>query len=421
MKSFLLVLLAASLAANLVLSVLAWRSTSATSANVLSAQAAATGTAGSSRATATSSGGVPEKMSAGTAVGQDALSGTGWHGARTDQDLHRLVADLRAAGYPASLVRAVVNQLLTERFAPRSPNAGQPFWKRGFPTPEMAAAQTALNSERQALFEALLGPDARPSALLDGDGRERRYGALPDDKIDAIARIERDYNEMSAESWAKRKGNAVASMDTLMQSEQLMEQEKLADLAKVLTPEELAQYEMRNSNAARALFNNLRNVDITDAEYAQLYEAQKAFEAATPRRSTMDQAAYMQRVSAQMALNEAARAVLGESRFYAYVEGADSMYAMAARALNKFPTVTPAASYQVYQLQVELQNQIARNASPQMSPAQAEALRNLVESYNNKLELLVGTAAANAYRNQGMGQVFKSFRSTPRAAGPATK
>ncbi len=416
MKPLLFVLLAASLVANVALIVSSRRSASPATNSAMApvgAGAASTAVPGQPPSSAANN-------PSGGAANATAVASMAWHGASSDQELHRVVAGLRAAGYPASIIRAVINQLLNERFASRQPNAGQPFWKRAVPTPETLAAQTALNNERRALFETLLGPDARPSALLDADARERRYGAMSADKIDAIAKIERDYQEMSAESWAKRRGNAMTSMDTMMQSQQLMEQEKLTDLAGVLTPEELAQFEMRNSTAAQKLFNNLRNVEITEAEYARLYQAQKAFEAANPMRSTMDQAAYLQRVTAQMALNEEAKAVLGDERFYPYVEGADSFYANTAQALNKFSTVTPAAKYQVYQLQVELQGQMMAQTSRggQMTPDQAEAMRNTVASYNTKLEALVGPEVAEAYRNQGMGRMFTSFRPAP--SRPAT-
>ncbi|MDQ5978262.1 MAG: hypothetical protein QG602_1236, partial [Verrucomicrobiota bacterium] len=210
----------------------------------------------------------------------------------------------------------------------------------------------------------------------------------------------------------------VTSNDTLMQTQQLMEQEKLADMAAVLTPEELVQYEMRNSSAARTLINNLRNVDISEAEYARLYQAQKAFSEANPRRSTMDAATFAQRQTAQLALNEEARAVLGETRFYAYIEGSDYQYANVAKAFTDNPTVTPAISYQVYQLQNEVQAFMSQ-ASRTGPPAQEKIneMRTAMESYNARLETLIGAEAAEAYRKQGNGRMFASFRNAPRPAG----
>jgi hypothetical protein len=419
MKPLLFVLLAASLVANVALIVSSRRSVP--SAAAASASAPLNGASTSAAVSGQTASPAAANQPTGAATATAAAVPVVWHGVSTDQDLHRVVAGLRAAGYPAAVIRAVINQLLNERFASRQPNAGQPFWKRSVPTPETAAAQTALNNERQALFESLLGPDARASAMLDADGRERRYGTLSNDKIDAIARIERDYNEMSTEAWAKRRGNVVTSGDTIMQAQQLMEKEKLTDLSAVLSPEELAQYEMRNSNSARSLINNLRNIDLTAPEYARLYEAQKAFDDANPPRSSADPTYFSQRQLAQMSLNEQARAVLGDTRFYAYLEGADRSYASVAQVLAKYPAVTPATAYQVYQLQSELQTEMSQTArSGPMPPEKIEEMRNTVAAYNTKLEAAVGPEVAEAYRNQGMGRMFTSFRQAPRPAASGT-
>ena len=337
-----------------------------------------------------------------------------WQPHGSEQELHRLVAGLRAAGYPAAVVRAVVNQLLNERFAARQPSAAQPYWKQMTPTPETRAAQRALGEERQALLESLLGADARPSATMDAAARSRRYGQLSDDKIDAIARIERDYNEMTSDAYARQRSNTAADANTMMQTQQLMEKEKLADLAAVLTPEELAEYEMRNSASARTVMRSLRNVEVNESEYAALYEMQKAHDAANPRRVATDMNTFAQRQAAQAALYDQVRTVLGEDRFYAYLEGADSNYANVARALTAFPAVTPAVSYQVYQLQTELQramSQLSRNGPP--SADRIAELRATAETYNSRLEALIGAEAAAAYRQQGMGRMFAPVRPAP--------
>jgi hypothetical protein len=418
MKPLLLVLLAASLVANIVLA------RRAAPPSPVSSHPAVAGTepvesGNAATASARTAPGRPEAGTGPRVTGTTvAPVGAVWRAPKTEQDLHQIVADLRAAGYPVDLIRSVVNHLLKEHFASREPNAGQPFWKRNHQTPEAVAAQTALNNERRALFEALLGADARPSAMMDAESRMRRYGTLSDDKIDAIAKIERDYSEMSSEAWARRRGNAAASMETAMQTQQLMEQERMADMAAVLTPEEFAQYEMRNSRSASTLMNNLRNIDITEAEYAQLFQAQKAFELANPMRASMDGTSFAQRQTSQLALNDAARATLGDTRFYSYLEGADRNYANAAQVLGKYANVTPDVIYQVYQLQVELQSLMSQTSRDGPRPADKIAqLRSTVESYNTKLENLVGTEAADAYRKQNSGRIFGSFRNAPRPSG----
>lgn len=420
MKPLLFVLLAASVAANLVLLLRTDRDPAA----ARSASSAGSSVRHTSPAAVTS--GESARLAAGEsrsdALGNATRGGIPhvWRPVAGEHDLHRVVSDLRAAGYPPDVVRAVVNQLLKQHFADREPEAGQPYWKRTAQTPEMVAAKTALSNERRALFESLLGADARPSALLEAETRVRQYGNLTDEKVDAIAKIERDYSEMSAEAWAKSRGNVITSNETMMQTQKLMEQEKLADLAAIMTPAELAEYERRNSSSARSLMNNLRNVEVSETEYNRLYEAQKAFDSAHSMRASMDAATWVQRQAGQLALNEQARAVLGDERFYSYLEGADRAYAQVAQAFAGQTNIAPAAIYQVYSLQNELQAtmyQASRGGAP--APDKIAELRTVVESYNARLEALIGVAAADAYRKQGMGRMFSSFRNVTRPATTA--
>ena len=149
MKPLLLVLLAASLAANVVL-MLRTRPPAGSSAHGVAQATVPTDAAvrPSARAAAT---GAPREEAA---TGRDPVPPPApvWKPVGSDADLQRLVSDLRSAGFPAPVIRAVVNQLLNERFASRQPGAGQPFWRQGVRTSETLAAQNALQRERQALL-----------------------------------------------------------------------------------------------------------------------------------------------------------------------------------------------------------------------------------------------------------------------------
>ena len=72
-----------------------------------------------------------------------------------------------------------------------------------------------------------------------------------------------------------------------------------------------------------------------------------------------------------------------------------------------------AAAYQVYRMQQELQATMIQSA-PGGRPSQEKIaeMRTLVESYNTRLETLVGAEAAEAYRKGG-GRIFSNFRPAP--------
>lgn len=420
MKPLLFVLLAVSLAGN-VAQFLVTRSSAAgttsgdRSGSSTESTSAASGSSGAgldrTKAKGSTSSSTTDAASAASAAGGDT-----WRQPKTDADLRALVARLRAAGYPTPVIRAVVNQLLNERFATRRPGADQPFWKRsGPPKPEIMAAQQAANAERRSLYESLLGTDAQAASSLDAATREQRYGRLDDAKINALTKIEQDYGEMASQAYSRSNTNASNSAQTFMQIQRMMEAEKLADIAKLLTPQELEEYEMRTSRSASTLMNSLRNVDVSESEYRSLFQAQKAFDAANPT-DFQNPSAFAQRTAAQLTLNEQMRSLLGETRFYSYLETADRNYANVAQAFTKFPSVTPATTYQVYQMQNELQSAMASagGRGAQGNPNAMTDIRAKIDSYNMRLETLVGAEAAASYRTQPMGRMFTIPRNAPR-------
>ncbi|MBI2518037.1 MAG: hypothetical protein HYV95_14125 [Opitutae bacterium] len=412
MKLPLIALLALSLAGNAVLAYLAFSPTLV--------QPAAPSVVPPASATRRTESGTPHAVAADTPARAAAPApGAKWRSPRSDHEIHALVADLRSAGFPGAVVRAVVNQLLAERYAALQPDASLPYWKRGFSNPELLDAQQALNREKQKETDALLGPDARPSAVLDAPTRERRYGTLNDEQVDAVVKIEHDYNDVRTKLNAQRE-NGAPGLNNLMQQMATLEKEKAADLAAVLSPAELEQYEMRNSQTASRLINYLGKVDLNESEYAAVYRLQKSFDDANPQQAISSPAAYAQRQAATLAASEQIRTVLGEDRFYKYAEAADFAYANVARFAAKYPAITPAVSYQVYQLQAELQRVMLPPAGGGGPPnaARIQELRTQSDAANQKLEALIGPEAAEAYRKDGLGRVFGAFRNQPRPASP---
>lgn len=339
-----------------------------------------------------------------------------WTAPKTPEDLPGIVAKLRAAGFPPSTVRAIVNQLLNERYDPSTLTADQPFWKRNYPSPELVLARQKMQDERTAQYEALLGPDARPSAAMNPRQRKQRFGDLPDDKVDAIARIESDYNSIGTLANAEARGDFTNSME----QRRVLEKEKLADLQALLTPEQLEQYQMRSSTSAWSVKNATAKIDLTEAEYAELYRAKKQFDDSSPQFTGIVTPEMMaKRAANQQVLNEQARATLGESRFYTYLAASDYEYAQVARLSTQFPSVTPAVSYQLYQLQTEAQQAMNAINTDKSIPAgqRGQALQTLQATYAEKLNGLVSPEVVEAYKKTPGGRMLALL---PARAQPTT-
>lgn len=320
-----------------------------------------------------------------------------WQTLKPGSSLHDLVANLRAAGFPPSVVRAVVSQMVAERLS--SPGLDDlPFWKKNFNNPEYRAAQEQVNTDRRNLLAELLGPEARPSATMDPVSRERRYGSLSDDKVDQVEAINRDFSEMRMKLLADRKPG---DTQNTMAVQAGLEQELQKELAAVLTPAELEQYEMRSSSAANRVMSNLKSIEVNEAEYTALFRVQKAFDRVNPTMSgTITTDTMALRHTAQSALNEQVRTVLTDDRFYDYLLSADSTYARNVQFTAKYPAITPAMTYELTQLEREYQsNMLTLNRGGAGTPppdrmAQLSAVR---KDYENKVQAMLGAETATAY------------------------
>ena len=399
MKTPLVLLLALSLAGNAVLAVMALRS-----GNLSASSAVAAGTS-----SAAAKSGVAQLTSAGAAPSPaPAFTAATWPAFRPNGNLKTLVANLRAAGFPPSVIRAVTQQMISEQVGAAGQNL--PFWKQTAANPEYLAEQQQLGARKREMFEDLLGADAKPSATIDPASRERRYGQLSDDKVDKIEALNRDISDLRSKMFAERKSGDYQS---LASAQAAAAQEQHAELAAILTPDELTQYEMRSSPAADRVMANLKGLDVSETEYAALFSAQKAYDAADPvRTGTLNADSIAARATAQDQLNEQARAVLTDDRFYDYLKSADPAYGRNAQFAANYPNITPAMTYQLTQMEREYQTSMialarASTANGTTIPsadrmAQLMAARN---DYQNKLSTLLGPEVATAFqqRNRGGG------------------
>jgi len=349
-------------------------------------------------ATAASAGVAPAVPAAGAVTSPPPAAPVSWQTLQPDRNLSTLVANLRAAGFPPAVVRAVISQMITERLDTGAMDH-LPFWKQNGSNPEFLAAQQQLSTRRREMLNDLLGPDARPSATLDPSVRERRYGQLSDEKVDQIENITRDYNDLRSKLLSERKSG---DMTGTLSAQLAVEQDLRTELATVLTPAELDQYEMRSSPSANRLMSSLKNVDVSEAEYAALFRAQKAFDAADPARAgVMTPDAMIERNAAQEQLNEQARAALPDDRFYEYLKGADPLYARAAQFTANYPSVTPAMAYDLTQIDREYQAAtmaMARTTTGGApSPDRAVQFMAVRKDYQDKITALLGPEIGAAY------------------------
>lgn len=420
-RPLLLALLGASLTANAVLYVAAPRPAAGPTAASTPPTASPAG-APATPGTTTAAAPLPPTSSAATApAAAEPPRGFIWTAPQTEEDFLRLAANLRAAGFPSHLVYSALTSLYRGQQMRHMPVAKVPYWQRN-------GAQVVKENEEffrtlQTTTESLFGAIARPSERLDAAARERKYGNLPDAKIDALAAIERDYQEMKRDTLALNAERVAtySSEDwaTRQKQDNLLESEKLSDLAQILTPAELAEYEMRNSRAGQAVARSVGNLTVTESEFAALFAARKTFEAANPvlaGRVTTEQ--MQQRQAAQTAYLEQAKAVLPDERYYTFLESADPNYRSFSRLRTDFPNVSATATYQAYQLHNEVQQSMRTLLQGKSTP---ETILATYADWNARLDATLGKAAADAFRKTPPGRLFNAPTMRPPATAPTAK
>jgi hypothetical protein len=195
----------------------------------------------------------------------------------------------------------------------------------------------------------------------------------------------------------------------------LIKDERSADLAAILTSDELATYNQRNSDAARELANSLRNLDVSADQFTALFAARQALTAVgRDPTALVSPEGLAKRRDAQAAYDAEVRRVLDDERFYQYLAANDATYRTVMNLGAKYPQITAPVSYQVKQLQAEVEK---ARTTVLRSSSNAETLLKAYADWNARLDTLLGSAAAAEFRQTQSGRLFVA--PAPRRAPPA--
>jgi hypothetical protein len=326
------------------------------------------------------------------------------------EDLGALVARLRAAGFPSSAIRAIVDAELQHRFGPRIEALRRsidevPFW-RGDPgfftgTSKLFEQMNQLSRERARALREVLGPEAFAYAGIDPtEAQRRQFGDLSPGKVAMVQRINDDYAEMTSQIRAAMQG---ITLPEDREKLALLEREKRADLAGFLSPEELADYEMRSSPVTSRLRTALTIMDASEDEFRRIYTAYSPHsEVLFPTYSSgvvfsTSDASNPRQIATQKALEDL-KQTLGPDRFAQYQRANDrdfqQLYQL-TRADN-VPYDTLVRAFDARQSAADASQKIA--SDPQLSTDQKRAeLKNLATQSRTRLLSTLGPGAGPAY------------------------
>jgi hypothetical protein len=324
---------------------------------------------------------------------------------------------LRALGLPDDTVLVVMRAMLWQPYYERQREFNRannpedaPYWRgltqtgtRAY-TPAQRAELRQLASEIRDQTQTLLGLPG-----IDTSGvRSQRYAFLPPETAAKLLDLDRDYGEMRHEINQEAERFRVPS-DT--EKLRFLDEERRNDLAAILTPDQLAEYDLRYSPAALTLRNRLSSLDVTETEYRRLYELIKPYEdislaaRATPgtRLTTEQVAALRDDGKTFPEVMQDVRTLLGEDRYQAYRRARDPDYRQLKAAADRFQLPVEKIN-QVYALRDTTSAETQRIAKDTtLTPAQKrETLQNLTAQTRQTVLATLGQEIGTAYLDKNM-------------------
>lgn len=316
-----------------------------------------------------------------------------------------LLANLRAAGFPPKVIRAIMAAAISDMFEQRrrelfGDNADIPFWKmRNADTYALSAKMQILQREQHEMLKKVLGGEYTAAIEDSAWYWRRQYGNLSPEKLETLQRVTRDYSEMRMQILADANGVYLPEdRDKLA----MIEKEQRADLASVLTPQELAEFEMRSSSTAQRMRSQLSAFDFTEQEFKDVFGVLSAldqkYNTNIPGLSG-DTKLYADRRAAEQAAQSQIKELLGEQRYQDYQKATNGFYRVANQIATRLNLPASAADQVFATSQSSEQQARSIMSNRDMSQeAKTQSLQGLAKDIDAKLNQFLTPKGAEAFK-----------------------
>jgi hypothetical protein len=215
-----------------------------------------------------------------------------WKDIQTD-DLKEMIRRLRAVGCPEDTIQDLILAEVNRRYQSRTRELwperykAQPFWQVQKRDPaenrrnrETWRKERELQKEKSALLVELLGVDPEKERRKEEGFDEpmhwmdSRVAFLPEAKREAALKYLEEFEDKMQDFYARNQG--MWDAQSRVEQKQL-EAEKLQGLAQFLTPQELREYELRQSQTANQLSHDLRTLSVTRDQYEAIFDIRKKY------------------------------------------------------------------------------------------------------------------------------------------------
>ncbi len=406
------VILGVSLVFNALLAAAFLSTHSARRGDAGSAAASAKTSAASGQVSSTSGSSGPGSSSAGgTAAATPATIGPvpTWDLIHTD-DLPTLVNRLRAAGFPNRVIASILQSLVWDKISARlyelqRSDYESPYWqqtKYSYSDPKVGPEIRRIYREQTALIEKLLGENSTALQAEWPEGAaylKAQYGNLSLDKIAQIAHLAESFNDQRQTVY----GAASGGMFTAADGKKVDEINKAfhAELAKVLSPDELLEYDLHASDTANNMrFNLMTAFPATEAEFRAIFPLYQEFnDKFGSNYGSLTPEQQVARTAAETELRQKAATLLTPDRAADFQIATDPRNYQTAKLLNRLelPLATATQLNAIQDATQKQANTIRRDNTTDQA-AKATQIAALTQSSAAQLTQILGAQGYEAYR-----------------------
>lgn len=359
----------------------------------------------------------PKRSLSTNSVADHALSGEtnthvpqiNWRMVESD-DYRKYIENLRSIGCPEETIRDIITADVNKLFDARrkeiraaSTNKFE-FWKAGNMFSSMMdetkiKQKQDLAKEKKELLSTLLGvaPEEKPDMnAVIMNPLEDMLDFLPEGKQ---ARILELMQSMQAKMMKSYKDGAP---DTENRKDmQKVQKDMEAELAKILTPQEFEDYQLRLSQTSMMMRMQMASFDPNEKEFRDIFKIQKGFddEYGAMVMNLSDDPDKMKKVKDE--LNNKVKEVLGAERYADYERGQDHTYQGIAKVAQR-EGLPKEAGIKVFDMKKTAEDEAAKvrsngTLSTEQRTAALEAIRTETERTMGEV---LGSKGMESYKKQ---------------------
>jgi hypothetical protein len=340
------------------------------------------------------------------------------------EDYKKYIANLRAIGCPEETIRDIIIADVNKLFASRKQALNRStnkfeFWKAGnvfanMIDEEKIQKQQELAKEKRALLKELLGvePEEKPEFMAGLNPFETMLDFLPSSKQAEVAELFQKFQAKMVKGF----NGAPDSED--LKNMQKAQKEMEGELAKILNPEELEQYQLRMSQTAMMMRMQLASFQPTEQEFRDIFKVKKSFDDDYGPYGMMnqDKAEQEKYKAAKKEMEAKLKTTLGEARFTEYERAQDWAYQGMYRVAERNNLGKEAAN-KVFEMKKAAEEEAKKvRANKDLQPDQrTAALQGIRTETENSIRAVFGDKAWESYQKQQGAYWIKGISPDPKS------